>query len=52
MYNLDIKNKINDLIKRVLNKDISVWIKDQEIENRIDWIDLNVEQVIQNIENK
>ena len=51
MYSLEIKNKINDLIKKVLNKDISVWIRDQEIENRIDWIDLDIEQVIQNIEN-
>jgi glucose-6-phosphate isomerase len=52
MHSLEIKNKINDLIKRVLNKDISVWIKDQEIENRIGWIDLNIEQVIKSIENK
>lgn len=34
-----------DLVARIKNKDISVWIKDNEIENRIDWIDLDVKKV-------
>ncbi|MGC8733952.1 MAG: hypothetical protein ACP5RD_02785 [bacterium] len=45
------KETISNLINKILKKDITVWIKDEEIENRIDWIDLNINQVIQNIEN-
>ncbi len=51
MSNLENREKIKKLIEKILQKDISIWIKDQEIENRIDWIDLNIEKVIDNIEN-
>lgn len=52
MYQSNYKNKeiIMDLIGKILKKDITAWIKDKEIENRIDWIDLNINQVIENIE--
>ncbi|MEN3015206.1 MAG: hypothetical protein ABDH21_04005 [bacterium] len=40
---------INDL-QRIIKKDISVWIKDSEIENRIDWIDLDSFKVFENIQ--
>ncbi|MCS7244108.1 MAG: hypothetical protein RMJ36_05195 [Candidatus Calescibacterium sp.] len=46
-----IKNLL-DIIQRIKNKDISVWIKDNEIENRIDWIDLDVKNIVNIIKQK
>jgi len=45
-------DNIINIIKQIKNKDISVWIKDSEIDNRIDWIDLNVSKVVNNIQSK
>lgn len=51
MSNLKNKEIIQELVGKLLQKDTSIWIKDEEIDNRIDWIDLNIEKVIENIEN-
>ncbi|MCX7758820.1 MAG: hypothetical protein N2169_04335 [bacterium] len=40
-----IKNLL-DIIQRIKDKNISVWIRDNEIENRIDWVDLDVKNVV------
>ncbi|MFN4219563.1 MAG: hypothetical protein ACK4GJ_01410 [bacterium] len=48
----NIKENIMKLIERIRLKDTSVWIKDDEIENRIDWIDLDSKKVLQNIKKK
>lgn len=44
--------KIEELVKKIEAKDVSVWIKEEEIENRIDWINLNSNQILEKIENK
>ncbi len=44
--------QLRDLLNRIKLKDISVWIRDQEIDNRIDWIDLDVYEVLKDIKNK
>jgi len=47
-----IKNKVIEDIKRIIRKDISVWIEDEEIDNRIDWIDLDSKKIVNGIKEK